>query len=285
LFNAELSTTQFRLQSPSPILIPRTELHTSDLQKLAGEPTAELNNEFRELADHGQEVTALDYLLAKSASPPHSVFRSLFFQLLRIYGSENSGLEDQLQRLSSMCAQFVALYGHGPVAVLRVPARINLLGEHIDYVSYLPTASLPFGSREHDMLMLYRPSDTDRVRGASSLAEYPPFEFSFGEGPAPDTSGDAESRWLDYLYEHPTPSPGWGNYIKASVFFARIKYGAQIRHGFDFVVDSQIPAGGGASSSSALVVLASAARPCKCLNGDAVTNHLHPGITPAVLPK
>src|SRR5437764_11809708 len=100
-----------------------------------------------------------------------------------MYGANVETLTAQLRRLTSMCTQFAELYGDGPVKVLRAPARINILGEHVDYVSYLRTASLPFGSREHDMLMLYRGSETDQVRGASTLKEYSPFSFSLDEGP------------------------------------------------------------------------------------------------------
>ena len=176
-----------------------------------------------------------------------------------MYGPDVDALVDQARRLTSLCAQFVKLYGDGPVSVLRAPARINILGEHIDYVSYLPTASLPFGSREHDMLMLYRRSQSDSVRGSSTSEEYTPFEFTLAEGPPVSGSDQAEAGWLTYLYEQPAPQPHWSNYVKGAVYFARIKYGAPIQLGFDFVVDSGIPAGGGASSSSALVVLASAA--------------------------
>jgi galactokinase/CTP:molybdopterin cytidylyltransferase MocA len=64
---------------------------------------------------------------------------------------------------------------------------------------------------------------------------------------------------LSYLYEHPAPTPHWSNYVKGAAYFARLNSGAQGLRGFDFLIDSSIPAGGGASSSSALVVLASAA--------------------------
>ena len=176
-----------------------------------------------------------------------------------MYGPNVETIWEQMQRVIAMRAQFVELYGDGPVRLVRAPARINILGEHIDYVSYLPTASLPFGSREHDMLMLYRISATDRVQGASTIATYPPFSFNFNERPAAATSADADADWLSFLYGKTVPAPHWGNYVKGAVSFARIKWGAQVGHGFDFLVDSSIPAGGGASSSSALVVLASAA--------------------------
>lgn len=176
-----------------------------------------------------------------------------------MYGSGEETLGNILHRLTSLCDCFMQLYGDGPVTVLRAPARINILGEHVDYVSYLPTASLPFGSSEHDMLMLYRAASTDRVRGASTAGEYEPFAFTLGAGPAHRGQDAADSDWLSYLYENPAPAPHWGNYVKGASYFARVKCGEQVRLGFDFVVDSSIPAGGGASSSSALVVLASAA--------------------------
>lgn len=175
-----------------------------------------------------------------------------------MYGANEETLGNQLRRLTYMCERFLELYGDGPVNVLRAPARINILGEHVDYVSYLPTSSLPFGSREHDMLMLYRDAATDRVRGASTFEEYSPFVFNLAAGPSLRGSGEAEGDWLSYLYENPAPAPHWGNYVKGAAFFARVKLGQKIRLGFDFVVDSSIPPGGGASSSSALVVLASA---------------------------
>lgn len=219
------------------------------LSELAGtNPSAEVT-----------DLTALSYLLSEGSLPQYLVPHSLIFLLHRIYGANLKTLNGQLRRLTSMCAQFVKLYGDGPVSVLRAPARINILGEHIDYVSYLPTSSLPFGSREHDMLILYRGSASDRVRGASTLNAYPPFSFTLAEGPTVSTSGNAEADWLTYLYEHPTTTPHWSNYVKAAVFFTCLNCGEPALRGFDFVVDSSVPAGGGASSSSALVVLASAA--------------------------
>jgi galactokinase/CTP:molybdopterin cytidylyltransferase MocA len=247
-------------------------LNTLDLKQLAAVTQTQLSAALRELTDRdplagrtpevvgtSAERTTLRYVLAGSGFAQDLVPRSMIFLLQRMYGADVEILNGQLQRLTSMCAQFVQLYGDGPVRLLRTPARINILGEHVDYVSYLPTASLPFGSREHDMLMLYRGSATDLVRGASTLQEYPPFSFTLAEGPPFSTSADTEAEWLSYLYEHPAKTPHWSNYVKGAAYFTRIDCGAPTSCGFDFVVDSSIPAGGGASSSSALVVLASAA--------------------------
>ncbi|HEY8461607.1 MAG TPA: galactokinase family protein, partial [Blastocatellia bacterium] len=146
------------------------------------------------------------------------------------------------------------LYGDGEVGVLRAPARINIIGEHIDYVPSDSMASLCFASREHSMFMLFRESDEAMVRGASMLEKFPPFSFAIDE----EEIGQEET-WESVVFNRPAPAPHWGNYVKGAVSFARWKYGAGVRRGFDFLIDSSIPPSGGASSSSALVTLAGAA--------------------------
>ncbi|MGH9837882.1 MAG: galactokinase [Blastocatellia bacterium] len=156
-------------------------------------------------------------------------------------------------RLDGAIARFRKLYGEGEVTVLRAPARINILGEHVDYVSYLPTASLPFGSAEHEMLMLFRAGGDGAVRGASMNPAFEPFEFSITGEPF------SSEPWESQIFDRPAPAPHWQNYVKGAVFFARWKHGAAIDRGVSFLVDSTIPANSGASSSSALVVLGGAA--------------------------
>jgi len=175
------------------------QLNTLDLKQLSVVPPAKLTAELRELTETGDALTALEYLLGERIFAQDLLSRGLIVLLQRMYGSDAKTINGQLRRLTSMGEQFVKLYGNGPVSVLRTPARINILGEHIDYVSYLPTASLPFGSREHDMLILYRGSASDRVRGASTLNAYPPFSFTLAEGPTVSTSGNAEADWVTYL--------------------------------------------------------------------------------------
>ena len=169
----------------------------------------------------------------------------------------NSELERTAARLTVLCNLFSDHYGDGPVSLLRAPARMGVLGEHIDYVSYLPTASLTFASRERDAWMLYRKSNKPVIRCVSSSAKFEPSSFSILS--VPKLSGNVQAEWLDFLFAHGTPEPHWQNYINAAVTFARGKFGEQIQNGFDFALDSNIPPGGGASSSSALVVLGGAA--------------------------
>src|SRR5215217_9480287 len=173
--------------------------------------------------------------------------------------ADGGDLKQRHARLLRLCVLFLERYGDGPVSLLRAPARINLLGEHIDYVYYLPTASLTFGSRERDALMLYRNSGDPQVRGASTCASYEPSSFPVLAGQVPTFGQNVTGEWLEFLSQRGTPTPHWQNYVRGAVTFAHGKFGEQIKAGFDFVLDSNIPAGGGASSSSALVVLAGAA--------------------------
>src|ERR1051326_1880113 len=177
--------------------------------------------------------------------------------LSRLVTHEDRDFGRRAERLTALSDLFFEHYGDGPISILRAPARMGVLGEHIDYVSYLPTASLTFASRERDAWMVYRKSNEPVVRCVSSSAKFQPSSFSLLS--VPEFGDDVEAEWLDFLFAHGTPEPHWQNYINAAVSFARGKYGDEIQNGFDFVLDSNIPPGGGASSSSALVVLGGAA--------------------------
>jgi galactokinase len=156
--------------------------------------------------------------------------------------------------LSAALGRFKELYGDGEVSVLRAPARINIIGEHVDYVPGDSMASLCFASREHAMFMLFRASDEGVVRGASTLEKFPPFGFAID-----DEALETNQPWESIVFNRPAPPPHWGNYVKGAISFARWKYGAGVARGFDFLIESSIPPNSGASSSSALVTLAGAA--------------------------
>jgi galactokinase len=166
--------------------------------------------------------------------------------------------EFQAHVLPPLLHHFRQLYGDGEVRIFRAPARINILGEHIDYVSYLPTASLPFGSHEHEMALLFRANESGQMRGASMDERFAPFSFPVSF-PVSEGQPANEQSWLEYLYSRPTPAPHWSNYVKGAVFFATQKHSLPSARGFDFLIHSSIPPQGGSSSSSALVVLTGAA--------------------------
>src|SRR5689334_25355497 len=110
----------------------------------------------------------------------------------------NVELERRAARLSNLCNLFLDHYGDGPVSLLRAPARMGVLGEHIDYVSYLPTASLTFGSRERDAWMLYRKSQEPVVRCVSSSSKFEPSSFSILN--VPEFTEAVEAEWLEFLF-------------------------------------------------------------------------------------
>lgn len=184
-----------------------------------------------------------------------SAIKSVLSRLVALGDPE---LDQAAARISALTSLFIEHYGDGPISILRAPARIGLLGEHIDYVSYMPTASLTFGSRERDALMLYRKSAEPVVRCVSSSSKYEASSFSL-DTRVPEFASDPRTEWLAFLFTHGAPQPHWQNYVEASTTFALGKFGGKIKDGFDFALDSNIPAGGGASSSSALVVLSGAA--------------------------
>ena len=209
-------------------------------------------------ADLSQPPGRLLDKLAALGDQERIVQESIVHLFNDVYDGNTDSLRAQLARVSNLCDHFLKLYGDGPVTLLRAPARINILGEHVDYVSYLPTASLTFGSRERDMLMLYR-ADDSRVSCASTDTNYLASSFALIDALSPLPTGNIETDWSNYLDQCGTPVPNWHNYVEGAVRFAGTKFGDHVKCGFDFVVDSNIPAGGGASSSSALVVLAGAA--------------------------
>jgi len=208
----------------------------------------------------GPEEALIDYMVRnhRSAGP---LVLALLDTLRRLYGAGVAKVRRQVQRYTDATGTFVDQFGPGPMNVARAPARINILGEHVDYVRYLPTEVLPFASREHDMLILFRTREDRRVRGRSTWPQAQPEAFDLSEGPDMGSEGDCDSledRWLAYLRRVGAPERNWINYVKAGVFFCSMKHEG-LPHGFDFLLDSTIPPAGGASSSSTVVVLAGAA--------------------------
>ncbi|MGQ9631834.1 MAG: GHMP family kinase ATP-binding protein [bacterium] len=173
-----------------------------------------------------------------------------------IYGDSPEAIKPQIERYIRLIERFEEAYGEEPYALVRVPARINIIGEHIDYVQYFQTRVLPFASREHDMMAAIRPRMDDRVRVASTNERFPPGEFDLLK-PYPQRNG-GDRGWMEYLNEIGVPGANWENYVKgAALHFQHLHPGLEIK-GMDFLVDSTIPIAGGASSSSALVVAAGA---------------------------
>jgi galactokinase len=135
--------------------------------------------------------------------------------------------------VADLVTMFTARYGGPPTHVVRVPGRVNLIGEHIDYngLSVLPMAI------QRRVTLLFRPRSDPIVRVANTQKEYSTRSFALGPTIEPYPDGD------------------WGNYLKAASQGLTEEFGGDLS-GFDAAVTSSIPVAAGLSSSSALTVAA-----------------------------
>ncbi len=108
------------------------------------------------------------------------------------------------------------------------PGRVNLIGEHIDYLG-LPV--LPMALRQRVQVTFE--AREDRLIRASS-----------------NPYGAREFEWRDSL--EPVAAGDWENYLRAAAMAVTGKWGSG--RGIDATVTSNLPAAAGLSSSSALIV-------------------------------
>jgi len=194
-------------------------------------------------------------LIGEDAQPQKTAASNIVKWMQKIYGASPQIVNQQIHQYLKLVAKFREIYGDGAIIIIRAPARINIIGEHIDYIKYFRTRVLPFGSREYDMLMAMRMRDDDCIRAATTAEGFEPKEFCIGEFPKDSRNRNRDECWLEYLNNLGVPETSWDNYIKASAFYLQNMYPTMNLKGMDILIDSTIPAAGGASSSSALVVL------------------------------
>ena len=122
-------------------------------------------------------------------------------------------------------ACFTATYGSAPEAVVTAPGRVNLIGEHTDYVGgWVFPAPLALHTA-----IAYRRRDDDRVNAVSAnMSERQSFRIG-GQGVAP-----------------------WAGYLAACAWALR-EEGFELS-GCDLAVASNVPTGSSLSSSAALEV-------------------------------
>jgi galactokinase len=145
-----------------------------------------------------------------------------------------------------------AFGGNGEIAVVSVPGRVNLIGEHIDYHG-LPVLPIAL-QRSVRVAFRARP---DRLIRAVSTEPYGPREFEWTPDLKPAAPGD------------------WQNYLRAAAQLVGqaswpVRTGREAcPTGIDAAIDSDLPAAAGLSSSSALLVAITLAL--------LRANRLHPG--------
>lgn len=129
-----------------------------------------------------------------------------------------------------LASQFQVRFRHCPTVQVRAPGRINLIGEHIDYLEgwVLPAAI------ERHLCIVAAPRPGDEVRLWSPRQQ----------------RSEPSVVNLDDLSRRTAPEEQWMNYV-IGVLAGYREAGATLC-GFDALLDSDLPSGAGLSSSAAL---------------------------------
>ena len=152
--------------------------------------------------------------------------------------------------LARLLGLYVSSYGDGEVRVFRVPARMNILGTHIDhrggYLNYLTIDKelLCVAGRRSDRLVRF--CNLEKIYGRG--------EFNIdSERPGPGVE------WHDFIRSARIIPGEWSNYLKASVLYLEKRFEEKKAKGVNLAFYGEIPVGSGMSSSSAIVVGSSVA--------------------------
>uniref|UniRef100_A0A7S0UU43 Galactokinase n=1 Tax=Polytomella parva TaxID=51329 RepID=A0A7S0UU43_9CHLO len=138
-------------------------------------------------------------------------------------------------RIDEIIAKFKELYGEVPDAFVRAPGRVNLIGEHIDYMDY---SVLPMAIRQDTVIAVRRGTDKLRIASLDPRNRYAPMEFDID----PSQTVNIKTHY-------------WGNYFLTAykeVFATLAAKGQSVTPcGLDLLIQGQVPAGSGLSSSAA----------------------------------
>ncbi len=150
--------------------------------------------------------------------------------------ADASDTEARVERILGLLAEREAAEGwssDGPLAVVRAPGRVNLIGEHTDYNEglVLPAAI------DREAWIAFRPTADDRVELASAQL------------------GRLGSFRLGDIAPDPGRAVDWPDYVAGTAWAMR-EAGLQVR-GFRGVLDSDVPVGSGLSSSAAVELASS----------------------------
>ncbi len=149
---------------------------------------------------------------------------------------------------------FARRYGTDrPVAIVRSPGRINLLGRHIDHQG--GTVNVMAINRE--ILLVTAPRSDDQVTLANTnAAQFAEQSFRISDLVA-NLDWDDWQRIIDgpRIQRMLEAARGdWANYVKAAILRLQEQFRDRRLRGLDMMVGGEIPMGAGLSSSSALVV-------------------------------
>jgi N-acetylgalactosamine kinase len=166
-----------------------------------------------------------------------------------IYG-ESAGRSKQTALLQKFREDYG---GEGDVMIVRSPARINLMGRHIDHQG----GPINVMAIDREVWMVARPREDDLFRLTNmDPARFPDRSFRLNELIA-QLSWES---WLDTIHSPRTSEMvarlqgDWGHYARAAALRLQSRFRDRSLRGADIVVGGDIPTGAGLSSSSAMVV-------------------------------
>ncbi len=191
-------------------------------------------------------------------------------QLIDIYGDYPEYIESQIKRYERIARKFGDIYDYdAEVVIARAPARVNLVGMHIDHRG---GSVNPIASKE--IIVIASPRDDDRITMHNvNPTRFPPRSFVISEELPPKKIQDwtAWTQIQSDTKKRQGTSGDWSNYAKAAVLYLQEihrdndgSYGRKLS-GMNILVDGNIPIASGLASSSALVV--SIAEAVVALNG------------------
>jgi N-acetylgalactosamine kinase len=164
------------------------------------------------------------------------------------------GDEVPWQQIRTVLGAFIHRFGaERPVAIVRSPGRINLMGRHIDHQG--GTVNVMAVNRE--IIMVAAPRTDDVVSLANTAgAQFSEESFRISDLVASlnwdDWQRVIDGPRLQRLLE--AARGDWANYVKAAILRLQELFRDRQLRGLDMMVGGDIPMGAGLSSSSALVV-------------------------------
>jgi len=196
----------------------------------------------------------IEFLNAMRAGERSTSDSHLGRSIVRIYGEQPGVLRQRLTLIRRALVSFGEYYGRQkPVAVVRCPGRINLMGRHIDHQGghCNPLAI------DRELVMVVQPRSDDIISLANvDRASFPARHFSLKELNRRLLRDDWTSfvnaqRTVDFVLEQ---AGDWSLYILAAILRFQNKFAKDRIRGMNLMVAGDIPIAAGLSSSSALVV-------------------------------
>ncbi|MEA4861831.1 MAG: NTP transferase domain-containing protein [Victivallaceae bacterium] len=178
---------------------------------------------------------------------------ALLTELKLLYGDDAEWIKKHLSNYLPLLTMAAArLAPETPVAVVRSPGRVNVMGRHVDHQG----GNCNLMTINFETLMVIAPRRDDVIRLEHLDPQFKPCEFTISqlvrELPWDDWTSLVNSRKLHELIG--SYGVDWSHYVKAAALRLQKKFSHQTLFGMDMFVAGNVPMAAGLSSSSSLVV-------------------------------